>query len=65
MAIADSIQANFGPLLCFLKDNFLQLMFIYLLCHLHELTDTLVLLFGVSTVFEIYNGGILCHPISK
>ena len=40
-------------------------MFIYLLCHLHELTDTLGLFLGVSTVFEIYKGGISWNNISK
>ena len=42
MAITDSIQANLGPLLCFLNDNSSSVD-VY---HLHELTDTLGLLFG-------------------
>ena len=46
MAITDSIQANVGPLLCFLNDNFSSVDVYILLCHLHELTDTLGLLFG-------------------
>ena len=46
MAITDSIQANLGPLLCFLNTNSYSVDVYYLLCHLHELTDTLGLLFG-------------------
>ena len=44
MAITDRIQANLGPLLCFLNNNSSSVD-VYLLCHLHELTDTLGLLF--------------------
>ena len=42
----------------------LQLMFIYLLCHLHELTDTLGLPFGgVNSIRD--QGGISWNHISK
>ena len=64
MAITDSIQANLGPLFVSSMIILLQLMFIYLLCHPHELTDILGLLLGVSTVFEIYKGGISWNHIS-
>ena len=65
MVITVSIQANLGPLFVSSMIILLQLMFIYLLCHLQELTDTLGLLLGVSTVFEIYKGGISRNHISK
>ena len=65
MSITDSIQANLGPLFVSSMIILLQMMFIYLLCHLHELTDTLGLLLGVSTVFEIFKGGISWNHISK
>ena len=50
MAITESIPANLGPLIIIL----LQLVFIYLLCHLLGLTDSLGLLFGGLTHCQQY-----------
>ena len=52
VAITDSIQANLGPLLCFLNNNSSSVDVYLLMCHLHELTDTLGLLFGGLTPWK-------------
>ena len=72
MAITDSIQANLVSSIIIL----LQLMFIYSLRHLYELTDTLGILFGCLTscqqylrytldIHVHYKGGISWNHISK